>query len=436
MSPLLPSRPRPGLRRALRATATAAALAAAMAVGAVAVPSAAGLGPTSTPPPTPVPGSTAPSPFPTVLRTPPPAPSRPAIRAAAAVVEDMQTGQVLYGRRARAFRPVASLTKIVTALIAMDRLRPSEVVSVRPEAAAQGGSRLGLRVGERISVRNLLYALLLQSSNDAAVALAQAVSGSVGRFVKLMNRTSTRLGATGTRFRSPSGLDDRGGSTAADLALLARTAMRSSLFARIVGTKTRDIPSPDGGFRHIQNRNALLWLYPGAIGVKTGMTIPAGNCLVAAARYRGRRVLVVVLGDPSPPFDAAASLLNYGLREFVPAGGVTAGEVVGVARAGGLPVPAVAAADLNPLVRLDRLPGVRTSFRPDPGLRLPVRAGQPVGEVVVSVGDKVVGRVGAAAAAAVSLSPRGATGALDLASVLIEWRLATSLLRWLEQAFL
>src|SRR5262249_59355718 len=128
---------------------------------------------------------------------------------------------------------------------------------------------------------------------------------------------------------SRNGLDDRGYSSASDLALLTRTAYQSALFGRIVETKTRDIPAPSGPARHIQNRNALLWLYAGAIGVKTGFTSAAGNCLIATAARASGRVLAVVLGEPDEAFDDAAALLNYGLLEFERELVAGAGDAVG-----------------------------------------------------------------------------------------------------------
>ena len=194
----------------------------------------------------------------------------------------------------------------------------SDMVTVTADAAAEGGSELGLVIGERILVRQLLYALLMQSSNDAAVALAEAVSGTVDRFVALMNVEARAIGLRDTRFYSPNGLDDRGYSTAADIATLTRIAERKPGFADVAATKTRWIPSPSGPRRYVQNRNVLLWLYPGATGVKTGFTTPAGHCLVATASREGHALLAVVLGDPEEPFDEGATLLNFGFDAFVP----------------------------------------------------------------------------------------------------------------------
>src|SRR5207245_10397214 len=151
------------------------------------------------------------------------------------------------------------VTKVMRALLVVGKLSPGGVVTIGRDATAQSGSRLGLAVGERITVRNLLYGLLLQSSNDAAVALADAVAGSAPSFVRLMNERAGELGLANTRFASPNGLDDTGHSSAADLAAMTRLAYGHALFAQIVRTRTWNVPAPTGPPRHIQNRNALLW---------------------------------------------------------------------------------------------------------------------------------------------------------------------------------
>jgi D-alanyl-D-alanine carboxypeptidase (penicillin-binding protein 5/6) len=322
----------------------------------------------------------------------------------------------LFAKRPDERRPIASITKIMTALLVLERLRPSTVVVVGRDATLPSGSSLGLRVGEHISVENLLYTLMLQSSNDAAVALADAAGGSAGAFVKMMNQRARELGLANTRFTSPNGLNDRGYSTAADLALLTRTAYSSPLFARLVRTKAWDIPAPSGPARHVQNRNALLWLYPGAIGVKTGFTTPAGHCLVATAERDGVRVIAVVLGERDEPFDAAATLLNYGLLEFDREVVVWAGEPVGNVVVQGRSVPVVAQLDLAPLVRRDLVAALTEELRPAEGLRLPIVTSEPIGVEVALVSGQVVALVPAVAAEAVaapSASAPASTGARE-----------------------
>jgi D-alanyl-D-alanine carboxypeptidase (penicillin-binding protein 5/6) len=355
----------------------------------------------SVPPPTPVPPNGSPSPFPSVLHTPRPSLRAPVLEAPSAILEDLETGQVLYRKGDRVRRPVASLTKIMTALLVLEQARPSALVTVGADAASQTGSSLGLEIGERISVRNLLYALLLQSSNDAAVALADFVSGSVPRFVRLMNRRAEQIGLGDTHFASPNGLDDLGYSTAFDMAAITRAAYGLPSFGRIAATRFRDIPAPSGPARHIQNRNALLWLYRGATGVKTGFTTPSGHCLIGAASRRGLRMLAIALGDRDESFDDAASLLNFGFFAFQPADLVTQAEPLTTLTVQGQSVTGLAGDDLTRLVRRDAVEAVSRTFVPADGLTLPIAAGQQIGREIVRADGARLGSVPVLAAAQV-----------------------------------
>lgn len=352
------------------------------------------------PPPTPVPPAGSPSPYPTVLETPPPSTRDPRVAAASAILADLDSSEVLWERNPDQRQPIASVTKIMTGLLVVEATDPDEVVTASPNAARQTGAELGLEVGEAQPVRQLLMALLLQSANDAAVALAEHVGGTVEGFVDGMNRRARRLGARDTRFTSPNGLDDSGYSTSRDLVAITAEAFRDATFREVVATKLHRIPSPDGDPRRIQNRNALLWLYRGAIGVKTGYTAAAGFCLVAAAERDGLRLVAVVLGAPSSPWSDAAEMLNHGFeawerRDVVD--GSTAFEPIEVA---GREIPVRADGALSLLIR--RGETVEVEVRPDPGLTLPVAEGQTVGEVVVSGGGDVLGHVRAVSAASVA----------------------------------
>ncbi|MGQ0670192.1 MAG: D-alanyl-D-alanine carboxypeptidase family protein [Actinomycetota bacterium] len=349
------------------------------------------------PPPTPVPPAGSPSPFVTTLRTPPPSLRAPETGAASAVLADLRSGQILFVDNPDLRRPVASLTKIMTALVVLERTDMKDVVTVSNEAAPSGVSRglseLGLRVGEQISVRELSYALLLQSANDAADALAEHVSGSVEAFVGDMNAQAAWLGLADTRFLSPGGLDDRGYSTARDLVTLTQAAYRHAGFARIVGTQFHEIPSPTGEPRLVQNRNVLLWLYPGAIGVKTGFTSAAGFCVVAVAERDGRALVAVVLGASGEAFSDAAALLDYGFGAFEERALVEEGESFGFLTLGGRPVPIVARSAFTGLVPLaDAAEPVRR-VRLDTAVAFPPAPGEQVGSVAVALGGVRLGRV-------------------------------------------
>jgi serine-type D-Ala-D-Ala carboxypeptidase (penicillin-binding protein 5/6) len=218
------------------------------------------------------------------------------------LVFDLDTGAVLWQRLPTRVLPIASLTKIMTALLVDDAGAQPAKARITRAAVDTGGSKVGvLPRGKDVPVQTLLAGLLLPSGNDAAVALAQHVSGSVPRFVQAMNARAGAMGLTCTRFASPSGLVDRGNhSCAADLAQLARAILDRPRLARIVRRRQAVLPLPvKGGHVWLYNNNPLLRLgYAGTIGIKTGYTDAAGHCLVAAVRRGGRRLGIVLLHSP------------------------------------------------------------------------------------------------------------------------------------------
>jgi len=227
------------------------------------------------------------------------------------------SGRLLYSKNGRESRAPASLTKIMTALLSVETAGPDDVVTVSARAASAGGSSVWLAEGETHTVRDLLYALMLRSGNDAAVALAEHAGGTEDHFVLLMNRRAARIGASDTHFRNPHGLPARGHvTTAADLALIAREALLRPDFSAIVATRRYTMPwSGKPWDRALYNENRLLWLYPGADGVKTGWTTEAGRCLVASASRNGLRLAAVLLDAPQMWTDAA-ELLDWGFGAF------------------------------------------------------------------------------------------------------------------------
>jgi D-alanyl-D-alanine carboxypeptidase len=235
----------------------------------------------------------------------------------AGLLFDLNSGRVLWRRNASRVLPIASLTKMMTALVVADRVPRGGRVRITPETLRYRGSGVGLLPrGKLIGVQTMLHGLLLPSGNDAAIALAQrAAGGSVRRFVRLMNRRATAMGLACTRFSSPSGLSDADHSCAGDLAALARAVLRTPRLARIVGRRSAVLPFPIKGRRlYLHNTNPLLReRYRGATGVKTGYTIAAGRCLVATAR-RGRTRLGVVLLRSRDPARHARRLLDRGFR--------------------------------------------------------------------------------------------------------------------------
>jgi D-alanyl-D-alanine carboxypeptidase (penicillin-binding protein 5/6) len=232
---------------------------------------------------------------------------------------DLDTGQVLWRRLPDRVLPIASLTKMMTALIVVARSKPDDKVRVTKEALAYKGSGIGLLPkGKRVKLETMLNGLLLPSGNDAAIALAQRTSGTVAHFVERMNEHARDLGLECTRFSSPDGFVDAGNhSCAVDLAALARAVLDQPRLARIVRRRRALLPFPiKGGRLYLFNNNPLLRTgYPGAIGIKTGYTDAAGRCLAAAARRNGRRLGVVLLHSPDPGRQAT-QLLNRGFARL------------------------------------------------------------------------------------------------------------------------
>jgi len=235
------------------------------------------------------------------------------VTAIAAVLMDAGTGQVLYGRNAHLPWPPASTTKIMTALVALDQMPLDARITITPAVARfRVGAVVGLPAGARIPLRDLLYALLLASGNDAALAIAEGVAGTVPAFVDRMNAKAAQLGAFQTHFTSPHGLYDREHySTAYDLALITRVALENPTFRQIVHTRAWTLDLPGRAPRRLINHNRLLARYPGADGVKTGYVHQSGQTLVASATLHGWRLIAVVL-DSRRIYTDASRLLDYG----------------------------------------------------------------------------------------------------------------------------
>jgi D-alanyl-D-alanine carboxypeptidase (penicillin-binding protein 5/6) len=219
-------------------------------------------------------------------------------------------GRVLWEKNADRPLPPASLTKLMTALLVHERDGLDEIATVTPAAAAETGSRLGLKAGDRLRVRDLLAASLIQSANDACHALADWLAGDQARFVKLMNRRAAELGLKHTRYSNACGHDQPGHvASARDLARLAERAMQVPAIARLVALPDHAIATADGARRfNLTNKNALIGRYEGAIGVKSGFTARAGKCLIAAVRRDGRQVLLVMLNAGNRWWDASDTL--------------------------------------------------------------------------------------------------------------------------------
>lgn len=233
------------------------------------------------------------------------------ISAKSAIVMDAYSNRILYEKDAYSLRPMASTTKIMTALIALERLSLDEVVTVSPFASSTEGSSVWLSPGEHMTVEDLLYALMLSSGNDAAVALAEHTAGNVGAFSVLMNERAREIGALHTNFTNPHGLpDDNHYTSAYDLALISSKAIKNPKFKAICSTKTKTVSWEGSQWkRKLSNHNKLLKNYEYAVGIKTGYTKKAGRCLVSAAEKDGQLLVAVTLSDPDD-WNDHVNLLN------------------------------------------------------------------------------------------------------------------------------
>ena len=242
----------------------------------------------------------------------------PETSGAAAIVVDARTGDQLYGKDPREERPIASTTKLMTALLTLERADLDDVFTAAPYSASPVESKIGLMPGERMTVRDLLTALVLESANDAAVTLAKGVAGSQAAFVREMNRRAVALGLRDTSYANAVGFDDpENYSSARDLAQLARRLLTNREFARIADLPMATLNSGDHK-RTIDNRNLLVQEYPFVSGVKTGHTIGAGYVLVGSGAAGGARVITATLGAPSEAARDAdtLALLRWGLEQF------------------------------------------------------------------------------------------------------------------------
>lgn len=239
----------------------------------------------------------------------------PALSAAAAIVVDAGTGRVIWQHDAHTKLRIASLTKIMTALLALEKLAPNDVVTVDKSVPRVPLVREGLRAGEHVKAWKLFYSLLLYSGNDDALALAIAAGGDKWTFVREMNDEAHRLGLHDTHFISPSGVVDRDNySSAWDVAALSRVALRNERFRTIVRRKEIHVKWSAPTYSKIYiNNNLMLRTYPGADGIKTGYTHKSGDCLAVSATRHGRTLIAVLLDDPNMYVDGTR-LLNFGFE--------------------------------------------------------------------------------------------------------------------------
>lgn len=234
------------------------------------------------------------------------------------IVLDRKSNQIIVGKNEFQKRKMASTTKIMTFLVVLENIELNTTVEVSKKAAGTGGSRLGLKTGDKITIKDLLYGLMLCSGNDAAVCLAESVAGSVPEFANLMNKKAKDLNLTNTHFVTPHGLDeDEHYTTAYELALLTNYALNNETFAKYVGTKTATI-TINGYSKTINNTNELLGVLEGVYGVKTGFTNGANRCLVSACKRGDLDIICIVLGADTKKYRTQDSikLIEYTFKNY------------------------------------------------------------------------------------------------------------------------
>lgn len=312
-----------------------------------------------------------------------------AISAECAILIDGETGRVLYEKQAEEKSLIASTTKIMTALVICEQTNVLDRVKIPKEAVGIEGSSMYLKEGEVLTVQELLYGLMLQSGNDAAVALAIYCGGTVEGFTELMNDKAHRLGMTQSHFANPNGLDSPGNySTARDMAILTAYAMQNPIFAQTVSTKTITI-----GERCLRNHNKLLWQLEGANGVKTGYTKAAGRILISSVTRMGRQLIAVTFNAPDDWQDHK-TLIEDGFSRFTVQQLVRQGQTLGqLELAGGqeTSVDLIAAEDFSySLAQGERV----TISLPEAGFAYaPVAEGQEAGFAHILVDGTAVAKV-------------------------------------------
>ncbi len=335
--------------------------------------------------------------------------AQPEITAETGLVMDMRNGQVLYSKGADQKMYPASTTKILTALVALKNCSLNETVTVSEKAVMPGGSAVGLQAGECLSVRDILYAMMLSSANDGADALAEHVGGSEKGFVAMMNKEALNLGAKNSHFANPHGLPDpEHYTTARDLAIIARAAMQNPTFRKIVGTyhyrMVRYLPRPVDGIPQVDfvNHNKMIWpssmfSYQGATGIKTGYTVEAGQCLVVSAQHGERELLSVVMKCQGyDVYKDSKTLLDYGFSAFAPVELVKSGVRMANAQVDGgndVHVAAVTGKSFYYNFPIDGKVDVTRKVELKKGLQAPVYREDQVGALVFCQGDREIGRV-------------------------------------------
>lgn len=313
--------------------------------------------------------------------------------AKAAVVIEQKSGRVLYNQNADWELPMASTTKIMTAVVALKYGNLDDVIEVSEAASMVEGSSMYLEKGEKITLENLVYGLMLVSGNDAAVAIAENVGGSVERFVEMMNETAADLGLEHTHFDNANGLpSDTHYTTALELAKITKYAMDIPKFCEIVGTKTKSVPWDGHEYnRELTNHNKLLGTLDGCVGVKTGYTQAAGRCLVSAVTRDDMTLICVTLGDPNDWVDHT-NLMNAMFEKYTQTELTHTDEVIDkIVVAGGLLGYTGVSPDKTYVFPVGESDDVRVDTSISENITFPVKVGDSVGSGIVLVNGEKYG---------------------------------------------
>lgn len=324
--------------------------------------------------------------------------------ASACVIIDEASGRVLLSHNAEMPLPMASTTKVMTALLALELGDLDAPVTCGRNAFGVPGTSIYLAEGETLTLREMLYGLMLASGNDAATAIAEHIGGSVADFCRMMTQRAAELGCTSTVFLTPHGLPCEGHyTTAHDLAFIARQAMGNETFREIVSTTRATIPWEGRPYdRVLNNKNRLLTTYEGATGIKTGYTRKAGRCLVFGAERDGMRIIGVVLNCPDW-FDEAARLMDLAFERYESVTMLLAGDTAGelrISHGDADTVQAVLADDLTGVVPKGTIPQVEIDLPEE--AEAPIQAGQRLGTARLTAGGAVIAEAELTAASAVA----------------------------------
>lgn len=317
--------------------------------------------------------------------------SPPRVDAASAVVMDMESGRVLYSKNADVRRPIASTTKIMTAIVAIENGNLKDTAIVSKRAAGTGGSSIDLKAGEKMTLKELLYGLLLNSGNDASIAIAEHIGGTVENFVEMMNAKANDMGLKDTAFKTPHGLDANGHySTANELALMTGYALGLKTFSDIVRTVNTKITG-----RSLYNTNEMLGFYPGTDGVKTGYTGQAGRCLVCSVTRDDWRIISVVLGCPTRTIRAESSrrILDYSFNNYKQYTLLVTYESIKnirVIKGKSSRVPILAVEEIKLPLRHEELSALKTEVELPDSFEAPVKGGIEVGNIRFVLDGKVI----------------------------------------------